>query len=90
MSPGLLKVAEHLGHRFGSLLNGRAEWWKSPCSVLGGPGRATARATRPARVAGRAGLRPSLVHDQRSAGLASLPVVLLWRVDCCAVRLATR
>ena len=28
------------------LLDGRAEWWKSPRSVPRGPGRATARATR--------------------------------------------
>ncbi len=32
------------------LLNGRAEWWKSPCSDLRGPGWATARATRPTPV----------------------------------------
>ena len=31
------------------LLDGGAEWWKSPRSDLRGPGRATARATRPPR-----------------------------------------
>ncbi len=36
-----------LGQGSVRLLNGGAEWWKSPCSDLRGPGRATARATRP-------------------------------------------
>jgi hypothetical protein len=48
MSPGLLKVAERAGQCLASRLSGGAEWWKSPCSDLRGPGWATARATRPA------------------------------------------
>ncbi len=42
-------LCSDLGQGFVRLLNGRAEWWKSPCSDLRGPGRATARATRPSR-----------------------------------------
>jgi hypothetical protein len=30
------------------------------------------------------GFRPSRVREQRSTGLASFPVMLSWRVGCCA------
>jgi hypothetical protein len=39
-----------LGQGSVSLPDGGAEWWKSPCSDLRGPGRATAQATRPPEV----------------------------------------
>jgi len=42
-----------LGRGSVSLLDGRAEWWKPPCSDLRGPGWPTTRATRPSgRVGG--------------------------------------
>ena len=49
-APSTPDLCPDLGPSSVRLLSGGAEWWKSPCSVLRGPGGLPARATRPAGV----------------------------------------
>ena len=67
------------------LLNGRAEWWKSPCSDLRGPGWATARATRPSR---RLSCDAGLVRITRGADGSILDVGRRTRTITPALRRA--